>query len=171
MHVGHLRSAVIGEALCRLLAFCGANVYVTTTSATGAPSFGKLIWAYRSHLDPAVLEADPLAEFERLYKVGQAASETDPVALESARSELVKLQAGDSENFSIWRRINEASLGAFQPIYDQLGIRFDLTLGESFYNDKVARVYSELSGPGWRWKAMAPWSCSIRNIPGSRPSP
>lgn len=148
MHVGHLRSAVIGEALCRLLAFCGANVIRDNHIGDWGTQFGKLIWAYRRHLDPAALEADPLAEFERLYKVGQAASETDPVALESARSELVKLQAGDSENISIWRRINEASLGAFQPIYDQLGIRFDLTLGESFYNDKVARVYSELSGFG-----------------------
>ncbi len=68
--------------------------------------------------------------------------------MEEARAELVKLQAGDPENLALWRRINAASLAAFQQIYDRLGIRFDHTLGESFYNDKVERVYRELAATG-----------------------
>lgn len=148
MHVGHLRSTVIGEALCRLQAFCGANVIRDNHIGDWGTQFGKLIWAYRRHLDAAALKTDPLEEFERLYKLGQAASETDPAALDSARSELVKLQAGDPENSAIWRQIIETSLAAFQPIYDQLGIRFDLALGESFYNDKVGQVYRELAASG-----------------------
>jgi len=145
MHVGHLRSAVIGEALCRLQEFFGAKVIRDNHIGDWGTQFGKLIWAYRRHLDRAALERDPLEEFERLYKVGQAASETDPAALESARAELVKLQSGDCENLAIWKRINDASLAAFARIYDQLGIRFDVTLGESFYNDRVDAVYSELT--------------------------
>jgi arginyl-tRNA synthetase len=148
MHVGHLRSAVIGEALCRLQEFCGARVVRDNHIGDWGTQFGKLIWAYRLHLDPEALARDPLEEFERLYKVGQAASEADPAALESARAELVKLQSGDPGNLAIWERINEASLEAFDRIYDQLGIRFDVTLGESFYNDRVDAVYSELTRHG-----------------------
>jgi len=148
MHVGHLRSAVIGDAICRLLAFSGAKVVRDNHIGDWGTQFGKLIWAYKRQLDPASLEADPLEEFERLYKVGNAAADADPAVLEEARQELVKLQDGDKTNLAIWKEINDASLAAFQQIYDQLGIRFDVTLGESFYNDKVERVYRELTECG-----------------------
>jgi arginyl-tRNA synthetase len=148
MHVGHLRSAVIGEAISRLWAFCGAKVVRDNHIGDWGTQFGKLIWAYRRQLDPAALARDPLEEFERLYKVGNAASEADPAVLKEAQQELVKLQAGDPENIGIWQQITQASTVAFQKIYDQLGIRFDETLGESFYNDKVERVYRELTETG-----------------------
>src|ERR1019366_1465744 len=105
-------------------------------------------WACKRHMDEAALARDPIEEFERLYKLGSAEAEADPAVMEEARAELVRLQAGDPENIALWRRINEASLSAFQRIYDRLGIRFDETLGESFYNDKVERVYAELSAAG-----------------------
>ncbi len=148
MHVGHLRSAVIGEAICRLLAFTGAHVVRDNHLGDWGTQYGKLIWAYKRHVDPAAQAADPIAEFERLYKVGNSAAEADPGVMDEARAELVKLQAGDPENLAIWDRINKASLSAFQAIYDRLGIRFDETLGESFYNDKVGRVYDELARAG-----------------------
>ncbi|HTX64842.1 MAG TPA: arginine--tRNA ligase [Opitutaceae bacterium] len=148
MHVGHLRSAVIGEAICRLLEFQGARVVRDNHVGDWGTGFGKLIWAYKRRLDPAALAVDPLEEFERLYKVGHAAAEADPAALEEARQELVRLQAGDAENLAIWRQINAASLAAFAPIYDRLGIRFDAMLGESFYNDRLDAVYRELAAAG-----------------------
>ncbi len=154
MHVGHLRSAVIGEAVARIAAFGGARVIRDNHIGDWGTSFGKIIWAYKQALatDRAALEAalaaTPLEEFERLYKVGNTAADADPAVLEASRAELVKLQSGDPENTAIWRRIGEVSVAAFQKIYDLLGIRFDHTLGESFYNDKVARVYEELLGCG-----------------------
>jgi arginyl-tRNA synthetase len=148
MHVGHLRSAVIGEAICRLLVFTGARVIRDNHIGDWGTQYGKLIWAVKRHLDEAALRADPIEEFERLYKIGSAAADADPAVMEEARAELVKLQAGDPENLALWARINEASLAAFQQIYDRLGIRFDQTLGESFYNDKVERVYAELTTDG-----------------------
>ena len=144
MHVGHLRSAVIGEAICRLLAFSGAKVIRDNHIGDWGTQFGKLIWAYKRHLDAAGLASDPLEEFERLYKLGNHAAEADPAVLAEAQQELVRLQSGDTENRAIWKQINDASLAAFQLIYDQLGIKFDATLGESFYNDKVERIYREL---------------------------
>ncbi len=148
MHVGHLRSAVIGEAICRLLAFSGARVIRDNHVGDWGTQFGKLIWAYKRHLNPAALAAEPLEEFERLYKLGNEAAEADPAVLAEAQQELVKLQSGDAENRAIWKKINEASLAAFQVIYDQLGIKFDVMHGESFYNDKVERVYRELTDSG-----------------------
>ena len=148
MHVGHLRSAVIGEAICRLLAFSGAQVIRDNHIGDWGTQFGKLIWAYKRHFDPAALATDPLEEFERLYKVGNTAADADPSVLEEARQDLVRLQEGDTANLAIWKEINDVSLAAFQQIYDQLGIKFDVTLGESFYNDKVPRVYRELSESG-----------------------
>ena len=148
MHVGHLRSAVIGEAICRLLAFSGAKVIRDNHIGDWGTQFGKLIWAYKRHLNAAALATEPLEEFERLYKLGNHAAETDAAVLTEAQQELVKLQAGDGENFSIWKKINDVSLAAFQVIYDQLGIKFDVAHGESFYNDKVAPVYRELTDCG-----------------------
>jgi len=148
MHVGHLRSAVIGEAVCRLLEFSGARVIRDNHIGDWGTQFGKLIWAYQRHLDTAALARDPLEEFERLYKLGNSSAEADPAVLKEAQQELVKLQAHDPENLGLWRHIGEVSVSAFQDIYQQLGIRFDLTLGESFYNDKLEPVYQELAGCG-----------------------
>jgi arginyl-tRNA synthetase len=154
MHVGHLRSAVIGEAIARLLAFTGAKVIRDNHIGDWGTGFGKLIWAYKKSLarDAAALSTalagDPLEEFERLYKEGNAAAEADPAVMDEARAELVRLQAGDGENLGIWNHINRVSLAAFQQIYDRLGITFDATLGESFYNDKVGLVYRELAECG-----------------------
>ncbi len=148
MHVGHLRSAVIGEAIARLLVFGGARVIRDNHIGDWGTQFGKIIWAYRRHLDAAAFARDPLEEFERLYKAGHAAAEADPAVLREAQQELVKLQAGDPDNLALWKKIGEVSRGAFQQIYDRLGIRFDHELGESFYNDKVAQVYAELTAAG-----------------------
>jgi arginyl-tRNA synthetase len=148
MHVGHLRSAVIGEAICRILAFAGARVVRDNHIGDWGTQYGKLIWACKRYLDEEALARDPIEEFERLYKLGSAAADADPSVMEEARAELVKLQGGDPANLALWRRINGASVAAFQRIYDRLGIRFDETLGESFYNDKVGRVYTELAEDG-----------------------
>jgi arginyl-tRNA synthetase len=148
MHVGHLRSAVIGEAICRLLAFTGARVIRDNHLGDWGTQFGKLIYAYKRWADPAALQSDPIEELERLYKLGNAATPEGSPELEEARRELVKLQTGDPESVALWQKFSEVSLGAFQQIYDRLGIRFDHHFGESFYNDKVDRVYRELTELG-----------------------
>jgi arginyl-tRNA synthetase len=145
MHVGHLRSAVIGEAICRMLAFTGATVVRDNHVGDWGTQFGKLLWAYARFLDGNLLAADALEEFERLYKLGHHAAESDPAVMDQARAELVKLQSGDPVSRARWQTINDRSLAAFQQIYDRLGIKFDCHLGESFYNDKVGRVYRELT--------------------------
>jgi arginyl-tRNA synthetase len=146
MHVGHLRSAVIGEAICRLLAFSGARVIRDNHLGDWGTQFGKLIYGYKRWANPAALESDAIEELERLYKLGNNATPDGSPELEEARQELVKLQNGDPENVALWKKFSDVSLAAFQQIYNRLGIRFDHNLGESFYNDKVERVYRELTG-------------------------
>lgn len=144
MHVGHLRSAVIGEAICRLLAFTGARVIRDNHLGDWGTQFGKLIYGYKRWADPAALAAEPIEELERLYKLGNDATPEGSPELDEARRELVKLQAGDAENVALWQKFSEVSLASFQQVYDRLGIRFDHVLGESFYRDQVDRVYREL---------------------------
>jgi arginyl-tRNA synthetase len=144
MHVGHLRSAVIGEAISRLLAFTGARVIRDNHLGDWGTQFGKLIYGYKRWANPEALESEPIEELERLYKLGNDATPDNSAELEEARRELVKLQNGDPENVALWKKFTEVSLKAFQEIYDRLGITFDYHLGESFYRDKVDRVYQEL---------------------------
>ncbi len=145
MHVGHLRSAVIGEAICRLLAFTGARVIRDNHLGDWGTQFGKLIYGFKRWVDDEALMTDPIEELERLYKLGHAATPDGSPELEEAKRELVKLQSGDPQNVALWKKFSDVSLAAFQQIYDRLGIVFDHNLGESFYNDKVERVYRELT--------------------------
>jgi arginyl-tRNA synthetase len=148
MHVGHLRSAVIGEAICRMLEFTGARVIRDNHLGDWGTQFGKLIYGYKRWADPTALAADPIEELERLYKLGHEATPDGSPELEEARRELVQLQNGDPENVALWKKFSDVSLAAFQKIYDRLGIKFDHSHGESFYNDKLDRVYRELTETG-----------------------
>jgi arginyl-tRNA synthetase len=148
MHVGHLRSAVIGEAICRLLSFSGAKVIRDNHLGDWGTQFGKLIYGYKRWADPVALATDPIEELERIYKLGHAATPDGSPELDEARAELLKLQNGDPENVALWQKFSDVSLAAFQQIYDRLGIKFDHNLGESFYNNQVDRIYRELAETG-----------------------
>ena len=148
MHVGHLRSAVIGEAICRLLAFTGAKVIRDNHLGDWGTQFGKLIYGYKRWVDEEALLTQPIEELERLYKLGHAATPDGSPELEEARRELVQLQSGDPKSVALWKKFSDVSLAAFEQIYARLGIHFDHNLGESFYNNKVERVYHELAETG-----------------------
>ncbi len=149
MHVGHLRPIVIGEAVARLLEFCGARLTRDNHIGDWGTNFGILILAIKRRgfvLDVASPTA--LEDLEALYKEGSALAKADPAALEAARAELAQLQSGDPGNTALWERSVAVSNAACQRIYDQFGLRTDLILGESFYRDKVDRVYRELAEHG-----------------------
>lgn len=142
MHVGHLRSMNIGDAIYRLLKFCGANVIRDNHVGDWGTQFGILIMAIKRQSVP--VESLSLEQIEVLYQQGTQLTKDDPEALSTARRELVALQNGDPENVHIWETINKISQEAFDEIYSRAGVSFDYTLGESFYRDKVSRVYKEL---------------------------
>lgn len=145
MHVGHIRSTILGDCLARILRFLGHSVVTDNHIGDWGTQFGKLLVGWKHHLDRSALEADALGELERLYRKINTACEEDQEVLESAREELVKLQRGDEENLGIWKEMQELSKKQFETVYNRLDIRFDHTLGESFYNDQLQDVVKDLS--------------------------
>ena len=184
MHVGHIRSTFLGDALARIGRFLGHTVVTDNHIGDWGTQFGMLLYGWRTILDQKALALDPIRELERVYKIiNHACSPTEEdirdakrqmlelqrnldagtskdaaedgkeleklrlalpemesrlpaakIEREKAKAALVKLQSGDEENLGIWREMIRLSQVQFDTIYSRLGIRFDVTLGESFYN-------------------------------------
>ncbi len=223
MHVGHLRSTVIGDSICRLLRFLGHKVIGDNHIGDWGTQFGMLIFGYKHFLDEQAFEQNPVEELARLYRLVhqlisyreakermpelrqkleqleeeqrrveqdeslkpkdrskqlkklrkdreeladalQAAeatcrtveqspelrvlAERFPDIAEQARQETAKLHAGDEENRRLWERFMPACLEALERVYRRLGVSFDLTLGESYYQPMLADVVEELLKQG-----------------------
>ncbi len=148
MHVGHIRSTILGYALAKVFRLLGHKVVTDNHIGDWGTQFGKLLVGWKEHLDKEALGQDALAEMERLYKLVNAASDGDEAVLARARNELVKLQDGDAENLAIWHEMIDLSRHQFDEIYSRLRVNFDETLGESFYNDRLKGVVDELIAQG-----------------------
>ncbi len=223
MHVGHLRSSVIGDSICRTLKFAGHKVTSDNHIGDWGTQFGMIIYGYRNFVDAAAYSKDPVAELARLYKLVnqlsdyhaavaklpelnrkleqqqselkdaeaaadpadkkakkklksyrkavddtrdaiksaeekiavveadadlKAQADAHPDIAKAARQETSKLHAGDADNQKLWDEFLPACLHALNRVYDQLGVEFDLTLGESFYNPMLANVVSGLKEKG-----------------------
>ena len=148
MHVGHIRSTILGDSLARVSRLLGHRVTTDNHLGDWGTQFGKLIVGWKSRLDAAALARDPIAEMERLYKLVNAACEQDPKTLESARQELVKLQNGDEENLGLWRKMIALSQEQFDRVYKRLGVQFDHAFGESHYNPRLKSVVEDLRRRG-----------------------
>lgn len=148
MHVGHVRSTLLGDSLARTLRLLGHRVITDNHIGDWGTQFGKLLVGWKRHLDADALKANPSDELERVYQTVNAACERDPALLEHARQELVKLQEGDPVNLGIWREMIALSRREFDGIYARLSVKFDTTLGESFYNPQLKRIVHELRDRG-----------------------
>ena len=145
MHVGHLRSMVIGEALQRFVRFSGGKVIRDNHLGDWGTQFGILLMEIKRTgyvFNESPTEA--IEHLEHLYQVGVQATKDDPKALDEAHKELLKLQQGDTENKTLWKKINDISYQSFDAIYQRMGVTFDYVLGESFYCDQVDAVYQAL---------------------------
>jgi arginyl-tRNA synthetase len=148
MHVGHIRSTILGDAISRVLRLLGHTVITDNHIGDWGTQFGKLLIGWKRELNEQALESDPLAEMERLYKKVNAEFEQSEEVAAQARQELVKLQNGDPENNAIWKRMIELSLREFDKIYARLGVTFDYILGESYYNSALKGVVQRLREVG-----------------------
>jgi arginyl-tRNA synthetase len=186
MHVGHIRSTILGDSLARVLRLLGHKVVTDNHIGDWGTQFGMLIVAWKRRMAATGKEPTQVDEVVELYKniqtvIGdetrkalekaypekfkelrqQDVADADivkkiinelgadkpmdlsPTEVES-RQQLVKLQAGDSENLSIWKKLLALSQVEFDSVYGRLGISFDHTLGESFYNPRLKAVVEEL---------------------------
>jgi arginyl-tRNA synthetase len=164
MHVGHIRSTGIGDALQRVLRLLGHHVITDNHIGDWGTQFGMLIYGWKKlpeQRSEAELKHDSIGVLEKLYKWANAIAGTDPgvreletaaerrhaarnKAREEARLELVKLQSGDAENTAIWKEMIALSQIQFDTIYGRLGVKFDHALGESFYNPWLGEVVADL---------------------------
>jgi arginyl-tRNA synthetase len=148
MHVGHIRSTILGDSLARSLRLLGHRVVTDNHIGDWGTQFGMLLLGWKHHLKPDALKADPTGEMERLYKLVNATGDAMETVREAAKQELVKLQAGDAENLKIWHELIALSQKQFDTIYARLGVKFDQALGESFYNPKLKPLVDELVTKG-----------------------
>jgi arginyl-tRNA synthetase len=148
MHVGHIRSTILGDCLARTLRLLGQHVVTDNHIGDWGTQFGMLLLGWKHHLKPDALKSDPIGEMERLYKMVSASAAAMETVREGAKQELVKLQSGDAENLKIWHEMIALSEKQFDEIYGRLGVKFDHTLGESFYNPRLKPLVDELVAKG-----------------------
>jgi arginyl-tRNA synthetase len=148
MHVGHIRSTALGDALARIAQFLGHEVIRDNHIGDWGTQFGMVIYGWKNLLDRQTLQRNPLAEIVRIYKETNQRATNDPQVREACRQELVKLQAGDKENIDIWNECVAFSMQDFEHVYKLLDIHYDIQCGESFYNDRLPGVVERLLKSG-----------------------
>lgn len=149
MHVGHIRSTVIGESLARIFAALGHKVIRDNHLGDWGSQFGMILWGWKNHRDETAFEEAPVAELARLYRLAQAKIKAkEPNVEDATRTETAKLHAGDPENRALWERFMPYCLAALKDVYDRLGVKFDVELGESFYDPMLAGVVADLEAKG-----------------------
>ncbi len=148
MHVGHIRSTILGDCLARVARFLGHVVVTDNHIGDWGTQFGKVIYGWKHFRDEPALARDPISELVRLYREVNRIEESDESVKRAAREELVKLQARDPENLAIWKKAVELSWSAFEKLYAMLDVRFDERLGESAYNDALAPLCDDLARRG-----------------------
>src|SRR5438034_10018018 len=148
MHVGHIRSTVLGDALARIAQFLGHEVIRDNHVGDWGTQFGMVIYGWKNLLDRQALQRNPLAEIVRIYKETNERATKDAEVREACRQELIKLQTGDRENLDIWNECVAFSMQDFEHVYKLLDIHYDVQCGESFYHDRLSGVVERLLKSG-----------------------
>ncbi len=139
MHVGHLRSTIIGDCLCRLFEYCGCNVQKINHIGDWGTQFGMLI----AYIKKNQIQDYDINDLMNLYKESKKLFDNDPHFKKQSQLETVILQKGDHQNRKMWQNICDISMNAFNKIYQKLNIKLE-TRGESYYQDLMDKLVTEL---------------------------
>ena len=148
MHIGHLRSTIIGDSVARIYRYLGYHLVADNHIGDWGTQFGKLIIGYRKWLNQEAYKENAIEELERVYVEFTKQSEEHPELEEEARLELKKLQDGDEENYALWKEFIKVSLDEYEKLYTRLAVHFDTYYGESFYHPMMQGVVDELVEKG-----------------------
>lgn len=140
MHVGHLRSTILGASLVKLLRYVGHDVISDNHLGDWGTQFGLLIVGMREYGDEAALAGDALVELERVYKIASKRAKEDEAFAAEARTELAKLQQGDADNRAMWEKFVATTRTTLDRMYERLDVIFDEWLGESAYDARLPGV-------------------------------
>lgn len=144
MHIGHIRSTIIGDCLVRVGRFLGHEVIADNHIGDWGTPIGQVIYGWKNHLNEEDFSKDPIRELLRLYQMVKEKFDSDEKVNKACLEETVRLQSGNEESLALWNRFKEITMAGSQKIYDRLGIVFDITLGESFYDSKLGPLVDEL---------------------------
>merc|ERR1719253_2220524 len=147
MHVGHLRSTIIGDSLCRILEFCGHEVHRLNHVGDWGTQFGMLIEHIKDNYPDFKTKPPPISDLQAFYKEARKRFEADASFKERSQKAVVALQAGDKVSRDAWQLICDISRKTFQVIYDELGVKLT-ERGESFYNAMIPPIIAELTDRG-----------------------
>ncbi len=148
MHVGHLRTTVLGDALANTYEALGYNVIRWNYLGDWGTQFGKLIAAYKMWGDKKKIQEDPIQNLLDLYVRFHDELKYRPELEDMGREEFKKLEEGDKENLALWKWFKEESLKEFEKIYKILGVKFDVWIGESYFEPQLKPLVEELQEAG-----------------------
>ena len=148
MHIGHIRSTIIGDCLRRVANFLGHDVIADNHIGDWGTPIGQVIYGWKNNLNESAFNQDPIKELLRLYQLVKEGFESDPKINAACLEETVKLQSGDKESISLWNQFKETTLSEANKIYSRLDIDFNVTLGESFYHNQLAPLVEDLLAKG-----------------------
>ena len=163
MHIGHIRSTVIGNAIDRILRALGYQVIADNHLGDWGTQFGILIMGYRHFLTDDERANLTVELLEKVYVQSYNATKEQPEWLDRCREELVKLQAGDEANLAIWKQFIDISLKEFGRIYGRLDVSFDLYRGESYYQPALAPVVETLKEKGLATQSEGAWIVDMKD--------
>ncbi|QTH14734.1 arginine--tRNA ligase [Pseudomonas corrugata] len=146
MHVGHLRSTIIGDGVARVLEFLGDTVIRQNHVGDWGTQFGMLM----AYLQENPITSDELSDLENFYRAAKQRFDESPEFADRARGLVVKLQAGDAECLALWSKFKDISLSHCQKIYELLNVKLTMAdvMGESAYNDDLINVVNDLRVKG-----------------------
>ena len=146
MHVGHLRSTIIGDAVSRVLEFLGDTVIRQNHVGDWGTQFGMLL----AYLEENPITSDELSDLENFYRAAKKRFDESEEFATRARGLVVKLQAGDPDCLALWTRFKDISLSHCQKTYELLNVKLTMAdvMGESAYNDDLANVVADLTAKG-----------------------
>ena len=148
MHIGHIRSTIIGDCLRRVANFLGHDVIADNHIGDWGTPIGQVIYGWKNNLNESAFNEDPIKELLRLYQLVKEGFESDPKINAACLEETVKLQSGNEESISLWNQFKEITLSEANKIYSRLDIEFNVTLGESFYHNQLAPLVEDLLAKG-----------------------
>ena len=148
MHIGHIRSTIIGDCLARTARFLGHEVIADNHIGDWGTPMGQVLYGWKNHLNEADFADNPIRELLRLYQLVKQQSDTDPAIAAQCLEETVQLQSGNPDNLSLWKEFIEITMSGAEDIYRRLNIHFDTTLGESFYDPHLKPLVEELLKEG-----------------------
>lgn len=148
MHVGHLRSTIIGDSICRLLEFLNHDVSRINHVGDWGTQFGMLIAHLEDRFPNYAQVSPPISDLQTFYKESKARFDADEAFKTRAYARVVKLQNGDPASTKAWNLICDVSRKDFQKIYDRLDIKL-VERGESYYQSRMVEIVKELEGKGF----------------------